>query len=257
MGGNRRKARTAHRADTGSSANTAIAMAIMRSGPAAEVMTSNQASTVSSMAVAAAVSRYRASRLSSSTPVTARPSASMLSSPVHAAAQLAACALSGSTTARPASHGTMPRPATSMARPSQRPGRGLIRVIRTVRPVRAAWVARAAWVVWAARAGRAARPPAGRSPIRWSMVPACRPRVSRSVAHVSESQVVLAAHPARVPTPASVGGHGEGPGEQAGQRPGPRSGGQVSGRSTSVWSRRGPTPMPQTGAPAMSSSVLT
>jgi hypothetical protein len=108
-------------------------MAIARSAPAAEVMTSNQASTASSVAVAMAASRYRASRRSSSRPVAARPSASRLSSPVQAAAQCAARALPGSSIASPASHGIMPSPATSMTRPSQRAGHRLTRSIRVTR----------------------------------------------------------------------------------------------------------------------------
>jgi hypothetical protein len=96
-----------------------MAMANVWAGPGAEVITSNQASTASSAAVTAAASRNLSSRLISSSPVAPRLTASRLSRPVHAVAQCAARALPGSCVARANSHGIMPTPAATSARPSQ------------------------------------------------------------------------------------------------------------------------------------------
>jgi hypothetical protein len=71
---------------------------------------SNQASTSSSAAVAAAVRQYRASRRISRAPVLSSPSASRLSSPVHAVDQFHARVLAGRQVASTISHGISPAP---------------------------------------------------------------------------------------------------------------------------------------------------
>jgi hypothetical protein len=124
-----RTARTAQSADTGSSRPIAIAPAIAWPAPGADVVTSNHASTSSSVAVAAAVRRYLASRRISSIPVPTSPNASRLSSPTQAVDQFQARVLDGMQVASTTSHGIRPRPASVSPRashpgpPLARPGR--------------------------------------------------------------------------------------------------------------------------------------
>jgi hypothetical protein len=116
----------------GSSGKAAMAMA-PAAEPGADVVTSNQASMTSSVAVAAAGRLTQGYRRIRARPVVSRPNASIPSSPVHAAGQCAATAADGSVRARMTSHGIIPIPAATSPRPSQARARGRLPPILCMR----------------------------------------------------------------------------------------------------------------------------
>jgi hypothetical protein len=92
--GSARTARRTRTAASGSSANNAMTSAARSSLPLAAVIVSNQASTVSRAAVAAAAGASRRSPRVASRPVVIRPTASSASRPTQAADQLASARVS-------------------------------------------------------------------------------------------------------------------------------------------------------------------
>jgi hypothetical protein len=114
-----RMASTAHKPAIGSSGKIAMTIAVMAAGPGADVVISNQASTVSNVEVTMAGRHSHLWRRISATPVVISPAASTPSSPAHAAGQCPALMVGGSVLARMKAHGIMPRPARSIPRPSQ------------------------------------------------------------------------------------------------------------------------------------------
>jgi hypothetical protein len=107
-------------AASGSSTRTASAMARRRAAPGADVHTSNQASTSSSVPPAVAVSRARTSLRRSSTPVASAATASAASRPVQARDQFRAWAVAGSAMDNSTHQGTRKAPTPSAIRRPRR-----------------------------------------------------------------------------------------------------------------------------------------